>query len=94
MHKVHFGYRAKKTQKHKYTKKLLYKARLGHSAGIFEVPGLAVVTDRTHGRVAHDTLADLPESDLKNTIRCGEELALCRYTLLTLFSLFILFKLL
>ena len=41
-------------------KKLLYKAYLGHSAGIFEVPGLAVVTDRTHGRVAHDTLADLP----------------------------------
>ena len=69
LHKVHFGYRAKKTQKHKYTKKLLYKAYLGHSAGIFEVPGLAVVTDRTHGRVAHNTLADLPECELKNTIR-------------------------
>ena len=47
----------------------LHKVYLGHSAGIFEVPGLAVVTDRTHGGVAHDTLADLPESELKNTIR-------------------------
>ena len=60
MHKVRLGYRAKNIQKHKYTKKLLYIAHLGHSARIFEVPGLAVVTDRTHGGVAHDTLADLP----------------------------------
>ena len=75
----------------KYTKiqlhtKHLYKAYLGHSAGIFEVPGLAVVTDRTHGRVAHDTLADLPECELKNTIRWVSTVP--PYTAYTVFTVY------